>query len=71
MTIFLIAIFENRLDLSKMIVDSAIDKRKLLSQRDIYGNTPIHLAVLANSMEILTYLQSLGMQLDLKNNVNF
>lgn len=71
MTIFLLAICENRLELVQMILKSVMDKRKLLSQKDIYGNGIIHLAVLGNSTEILALLLAEGVQRDLKNNVHF
>jgi len=71
MTIFLLGIYENRLELINRILKAVKDKRKLLSQRDIYGNGVIHLAIIGDAPEILSELLAEGVQRDLKNNVYF
>lgn len=69
MTIFLLGIYENRLELVEKILKAVRDKRKLLSQKDIYGNGVLHLAVIGNAPEILSLLLAEGIQKELKNNV--
>ena len=69
MTIFLLAVYEKRIELVQMILASAMDRRKILMQKDTYGNGAIHLAVLGNSPEIIALLLKEGIRKDLQNNV--
>jgi len=70
MTIFLLAAFEDRLELVKLILQSVMNKGKILKQSDSYGNTALHLAVLANSPSIISFLVSEGLKKDRKNKVS-
>lgn len=45
------------------------DKKALLSQRDIYGNSAVHLAVIQNSPELLAALLQRGAPRDASNHV--
>eukprot|EP00826_Nyctotherus_ovalis_P018018 TRINITY_DN1534_c0_g2_i2.p1 TRINITY_DN1534_c0_g2~~TRINITY_DN1534_c0_g2_i2.p1 ORF type:complete len:179 (-),score=54.96 TRINITY_DN1534_c0_g2_i2:84-620(-) len=67
MTIFLLAVCENRLELVQLVLQSAVNRRELLSQCDSYGNGAIHLAVLADSSSIISFLINEGMQTDRRN----
>ena len=69
MTIFLLAVYENRLELIEKILSSIMDKKALLAQKDLYGNNAVHLSVMANAPEIFSLLIKEGMQKDSKNNV--
>ena len=69
MTLFLLAIYEKRLQLVQMILDSTMDRKRILSQKDIYGNGAIHLAVLSDSLDILKLLCKQGIAKDLTNDV--
>jgi len=71
MTIFLLAVFEGRLELVKLILQSSINKRKILTQCDTYGNTALHLAVIANSFDIVSILINKGLRTDKKNKVSY
>lgn len=71
MTIFLLAAFEDRLELVKLILQSAMHKGKILNQSDTYGNTALHLAVLSNSIPIISFLMNEGLQNDRKNKVRY
>lgn len=70
MTIFLLAVFEDRLELVQIILQSVMNKRILLNQCDGYGNTALHLAVTANSFPILSILLNEGVKKNTKNKVN-
>ncbi len=52
-----------------MILNCAMDRKRLLSQKDIYGNGPVHLAVLASAPEVLRLLLKFGANRELPNNV--
>ena len=52
-----------------MILKAAMDKKKLLAQKDIYGNRATHLAVISNSPEILKMLVRYGASKDITNDV--
>lgn len=69
MTIFLLAVFENRLELVQLILQSTVSKHKILRQCDGYGNTALHLAVLSGSSGIISILVNEGLQKDRKNKV--
>ena len=67
-TIFLLAVFEKRLTLVEMILAAAPNRKKLLSQRDLYGNYAIHLAVMQNAGDVFSLLLQHGAS---KESVNF
>lgn len=61
--------FEKRQKLVELIMSRAGDKKALLSQRDIYGNSAVHLAVIQNSPELLAALLQRGAPRDASNHV--
>ena len=69
MTIFLLGVFEDRLELVKLILSSAMNKSVILRQKDIYNNHALHLAVLGNSAKMIEYLLQQGVDPSLKNEV--
>ena len=54
------AVYEKRTQFVELILQNAIDKEKLLKQKDIYGNTALHLSVIQNSSEMTKVLLSFG-----------
>ena len=69
MTIFLLGVFEDRLELVKLILSSAMNKSVILRQKDIYDNYALHLAVLGSSAKMIEYLLQQGVEPSLKNGV--
>ena len=68
-TIFLLAVYEKRVELVEMILNAAMNKKAVLHQRDLYGNQATHIAVLQNYPEVLTALLKNGASKDATNNV--
>ena len=68
---FLMAIYEKRIELVEMVLHSVKNKAKLLSQRDIYGNSPLHLAVIQNSQPLIRLLLTNGASREAINKVSY
>lgn len=51
----------------QMILDRSRDRRALLSQKDVYWNSAVHLAVIQNTAEILGMLLQQGAPNDRAN----
>ena len=69
MTIFLLAVFEARIELAQRILNYKLDK-KILSQRDLFGNNALHLAVMSNSLDMVSFILNENLSLDSKNSVS-
>ena len=67
MTIFLLAVYENRIELVHRILKCACEN--VVKQKDVHGNSALHLAVLSNSPDLLSLLISKGLKIDDKNKV--
>ncbi len=61
--------YEGRLELVDMVLNAVADRAKLLSQKDIYGNSAVHLAVMSNSPDVLRLLLDCGANKELPNDV--
>lgn len=70
-TIFLLAVVEKREILVTKLIKNAMKPSHLLVQRDIYGNTALHLAVVCQSYEIVKLLLEYGSITNLENKVFF
>ena len=70
-TIFLLAVVESRIPFVKKLLENAMSVPKLLSQKDIYGNTALHLAVLCQAKDMVKFLLERGAVTTVKNDVSF
>ena len=59
------------MELVKMILDYQTTKTDVLNQKDIYGNTALHLAMYGNNKELIKILIDAGANIDAKNQVSF
>ena len=69
MTILMLAVVQQALPLIDIILDNTQDKMGLKQQKDVYGDTALHLAVLTGSKEIIEKLLEYGFSKEAQNNV--
>lgn len=69
MTILMLAIIEQAQPLIDLILGKAQDKKAIKQQKDIHGDTPLHLAALTGSKESIEKLLNYGFSRQVQNNV--
>ena len=63
------ASLEGRIELVKMILCKNELRPKLVSQKDIYGNTALHLAMYNDNIELVKVLLDSGSDVEVRNRV--
>eukprot|EP00826_Nyctotherus_ovalis_P019031 TRINITY_DN157_c0_g1_i17.p1 TRINITY_DN157_c0_g1~~TRINITY_DN157_c0_g1_i17.p1 ORF type:complete len:137 (-),score=40.85 TRINITY_DN157_c0_g1_i17:542-952(-) len=69
LTIFLLAVIEERKSLVEMLLSDKERRKGLVMQRDIYKNNALHLAAYGRDKELARMLIEAGVDADAANNV--